>query len=78
MIRGTTTHGTEADGTAEDGMTLGITEDGTAGMIHGTTTITTIMDGMTHIISRDISQVADLRAAETDITACEHRLRAPA
>ena len=77
MTRGTTTRGTEGDGTAEDGMTLGITGDGTAGTTLGTI-ITTIMDGMTRIISRDISQVADLRAAETDITVCGHRLRAPA
>ena len=71
------TRGTEEDGTAEDGMTLGITGDGTAGTTLGTI-ITTIMDGMTRIISRDISQVADRRAAETDITVCVHKRTAAA
>ena len=72
MIRGIMILGTEADGIAEDGMTLGITEDGTAGMTHGIIT-TTITDGMTLIISRDISLVEDQRVAETDIMACVHR-----
>ena len=61
-IRGIMTLGTGEDGIAEDGITLGITADGMAGMIHGTI-ITTITDGMTLIISRDISQEEDRRAA---------------
>ena len=77
MTRGTTTRGTEEDGIAADGMTLGITADGTAGMTHGII-ITTITDGMTLIISRDISQEEDRRAAETDITVCVHRRTAAA
>lgn len=77
MIRGIMILGTEADGLAADGMTLGITEDGTAGMTHGIIT-TTITDGMTLIISRDISQVEDRRETETDITACVHRQTAAA
>ena len=77
MTRGTTTRGTEEDGIAADGMTLGITADGTAGMPHGII-ITTITDGMTLIISRDISQEVDRRAAETDITVCVHRRTAAA
>ena len=77
MTRGTTTRGTEEDGIAADGMTLGITADGTAGMTHGII-ITTITDGMTLIISRDISQEEDRRAAETDITVCVHKRTAAA
>ena len=65
MIRGIMILGTEADGIAEDGMTHGIIT-------------TTITDGMTLIISRDISQVEDRRETETDITACVHRQTAAA
>lgn len=71
-IRGIMTLGTGEDGIAEDGMTLGITADGMAGMIHGTI-ITTITDGMTLIISRDISLVEGQRVAETDIMVCVPR-----